>query len=90
MRSPVLAAVLALAGVYALGVGSVLFSPEGSKVAVWWPAADLSVALLILAPRRWRLVLTAGIVLAGAAANYTARRLPLTAACAGRAPACQG
>ena len=74
LKAPVLSALLALVGVYLLGVGAVLFSPEGSKVAVWWPAAGLSVALLVLSPRRRWGLLTAGVVLFSALANFTAGR----------------
>lgn len=73
-RAPRTAALLTLLGVYLLGVGSVLFAPEGSTVAVWWPAAGLSVALLLLAPKRRRLLLALGVVLAGGLANATAGR----------------
>ncbi len=73
-RAPVPAALGALLGVYLLGVGSVLFAPAGSTVAVWWPAAGLGVAMLVLAPPRWRAVLAVGIVLASSLANYTAGR----------------
>ena len=52
--------------------GAVLFAPDGSPVATWWPAAGLSVALLALAPRRRGAVLVAaGIVVVSAAANLT-------------------
>lgn len=73
-RAPVPAALLALLGVYLLGVGSVLFAPEGSTVAVWWPAAGLSVAILLLAPRRRRWLLALGVVVASGLANLTAGR----------------
>lgn len=73
-RAPVPAALLALAGVYLLGLSAVLFAPEGSRVAVWWPAAGLSVATLLLTPRRWRWVVVLGIALSSGLANLTAGR----------------
>ncbi|HEY0776071.1 MAG TPA: MASE1 domain-containing protein, partial [Nocardioidaceae bacterium] len=78
-RAPVPAVLVALAGVYLLGVGALLFTPEGSKVAVWWPSAGLGVALLLLAPRRRRWLLAVGIVLASGLANFTTGR-PVAAA----------
>lgn len=73
-RAPVPVAALILLGVYLLGVGSVLFAPEGSTVAVWWPAAGLSVALLLVGPRRRHWLLALGVALASGLANITAGR----------------
>ncbi|HEU4812156.1 MAG TPA: hypothetical protein VFT00_08435, partial [Nocardioides sp.] len=42
-----------LAAVYLSGLGAVLFAPAGDPVATWWPAAGISVALMVLAPRHW-------------------------------------
>ena len=78
-RAPVLAGLLGLLGVYALGVGALLLTPEGSTVAVWWPAAGLGVAILVLTAPRWQWLLALGIVVATGLANYTAGREPLTA-----------
>ena len=36
---------LVLVAVYAVGLGSVVLRPADNPVAVWWPAAGLSVAL---------------------------------------------
>ena len=41
-------AVALLAAVYAAGVGAVLFRPDGSTIAIWWPAAGIAVALVAL------------------------------------------
>ena len=76
-RFPRGSVLVALTLVYVLGVSSVAFSPEGSKVAVWWPAAGVSLAMLVLAPGRWRWRLTLAIVLVSALANYSAGRTPL-------------
>jgi integral membrane sensor domain MASE1 len=77
-RAPRVSAALGLVGVYLLGLGAVLFAPPGSDVAVWWPAAGLGVAMLVLAPPRWRAWLALGIVLASALANVTAGRAVAT------------
>ncbi|MEO5653988.1 MAG: ATP-binding protein [Marmoricola sp.] len=65
---------LLLALVYLAGASSVLFRPEGSDVATWWPAAGVSVALLMLSPRRWWPWLFGGIVVASVLANLTGGR----------------
>ncbi|HSE08641.1 MAG TPA: PAS domain S-box protein [Nocardioidaceae bacterium] len=78
-QMPVLLAFLGLVGVFLLGAGSVLFAPEGSDVAVWWPAAGLGVALLVLAPSGQRWTLALGIVIASGLANFMAGRSPVTA-----------
>ncbi|MGZ4484478.1 MAG: PAS domain S-box protein [Nocardioidaceae bacterium] len=75
---PLVTVPLFLAGVYACGVTSVLFAPAGSEVALWWPAAGLSVVLLLLHPRRWWWALALGIVLVSGLANLTAGRPPVT------------
>jgi PAS domain S-box-containing protein len=63
-----------LAGVYLAGAGAVLFAPQGSPVAAWWPAAGIAVALVLLSPRSWWPGLALGIVVASAAANVTGGR----------------
>ncbi|HEU4811114.1 MAG TPA: PAS domain S-box protein, partial [Nocardioides sp.] len=63
-----------LAAVYLSGLGAVLFAPAGDPVATWWPAAGISVALMVLAPRHWWPWLAIGIVVASGAANLTAGR----------------
>ncbi|HET8961367.1 PAS domain S-box protein [Nocardioides sp.] len=69
-----LAALGALVAVYLAGTQAVHFAPEGTQVATWWPAAGISVSLLVLAGRpRWP-VLTLGIALAITAANITGGR----------------
>lgn len=88
-RVPWLVALLGLTGVYLLGLGSVLFAPEGSTVAVWWPAAGLSVALLVALPRSWMLALAVGVVVFSGLANYSAGRSPEAAAAFGIANAAE-
>src|SRR6478735_10207699 len=50
-------AVVLIAAAYAAGVGAVLFRPEASRVATWWPAAGIAVVLVAVAPKgqRWLL-----------------------------------
>jgi len=63
-----------LLGAYAAGVGAVLFAPEGSPVATFWPAAALSTAALALArPRQWP-VLVPLVLLVAVITNVTADR----------------
>ena len=63
-----------LALVYVAGISAVYFAPSSSEVATWWPAAGVSVALLVLSPRSWWPALTAGVVLSSGLANLTAGR----------------
>ena len=72
-RLPVTAGA-ALIAVYLLGAWAVYFTPESGSVALWWPAAGVSVTLLALAPRRWWPALVTGIVVASFAANVTGGR----------------
>lgn len=66
----------ALAAVFALSAASVAFSPEGSDVAAFWPAAGVGSGLLALSPvRRWPL-LAAALVVVAAAANMVSGREP--------------
>ncbi len=78
VQSPALVALIGLVGVFALGVGAVRLSPEGSEVAVWWPAAGLAVAMLLLVDRRLQWLFAVGIVVASGLAGYTAGRTPVT------------
>jgi len=63
-----------LAAVYVAGVGAVLFAPDGSPVATWWPAAGAAVALILLTPRAWWPGLGVAIAVVSAAANLTGGR----------------
>ncbi len=72
-RSLLWAAVM-LGLVYVAGVGAVLFRPENSLVAAWWPAAGVAVALVVVAPLRARPALVVGIVLVSGLANFTGGR----------------
>ena len=79
------AAALVLVGVFVLGVTAVRFAPQGSSVAVWWPAAGLAIAFLLATgpnPRRAAIVL-AGMVVTSGLANYYGGRPPLAATCFG-------
>ncbi len=67
-------AALLLALVYLAGVIAVLFRPEGSDVATWWPSAGVAVALLMLSPRRSWPWLCAGIAAASSLAGLTGGR----------------
>ena len=60
--------------VYVAGISAVYFAPSSSEVATWWPAAGVSVALLVLSPKSWWPALTAGVVLTSGLANLTAGR----------------
>jgi PAS domain S-box-containing protein len=76
-RHPLLWVTAGLAGVYVAGATAVLFAPPESEVAVWWPAAGISVAMLVLLPRGPRLVLAFGLLLISSLANFSAGRAPL-------------
>ncbi|MDE0777314.1 MAG: ATP-binding protein [Nocardioides sp.] len=66
----------ALVAVFTLSAASVAFSPEGSDVAAFWPAAGVGSGLLALSPvRRWPL-LAAALVVVTAAANLVSGREP--------------
>ena len=65
---------LLLALVYLAGVVAVLFRPEGSDVATWWPSAGAAVAVLMLSPRRWWPWLCVGIALASTLAGLSGGR----------------
>ena len=46
-------AVLFLGAVFGAGVIAIASAPDGSTIAIWWPAAGIAVALLALTPRAW-------------------------------------
>ncbi|GAA2741462.1 hypothetical protein GCM10009868_07640 [Terrabacter aerolatus] len=69
-------AVLALVGVFVLGLTSVHFALPGSTVALWWPAAGLAVSFLLATdpgPRR-SAVFVLGVLVSSGAANYVGGR----------------
>ncbi|ANH40170.1 Sensor histidine kinase TmoS [Nocardioides dokdonensis FR1436] len=70
------ATVALLVAVYAAGLASVVLRPADNPVAVWWPAAGLSVALVALTrPGRRELALVAvALVLATGLANLSGGR----------------
>ena len=63
-----------LLGAYAAGVGAVLFAPDVSPVATFWPAAAFTISLLALAPRRHWFVLVPAVFLVSVATNLTGGR----------------
>jgi hypothetical protein len=85
------AAALVLVGVFVLGATAVRFAPQGSSVAVWWPAAGLAVAfLLATGPNRRRAaIVLVGMVVSSGLANLYGGRPPLAATCFGFANAAE-
>jgi PAS domain S-box-containing protein len=77
---PLPLALVALLGVYLLGMGASFYTPEGSPTALWWPAAGLGVAIVLLAPRRSRWLPAIGVAAASALAMYTGDQGPVPAA----------
>ena len=67
-----------LAATYVVGVLSVELRPDGNPVAVWWPAAALSVLLVALCPRGVLPLVGAvgSVVVVTGLANLTAGRAP--------------
>jgi PAS domain S-box-containing protein len=63
-------AVLLLGAVFGAGVVAIVSAPDGSTIAIWWPAAGIAVTLLALTPRAWWWWLVPGLVAVTAAANY--------------------
>ncbi|MBJ7357139.1 ATP-binding protein [Nocardioides sp.] len=63
-----------LLGAYAAGVGAVLFAPEGSPVATFWPASAFTVPALALATRRRWVLLVPAVFLVSVATNLTGGR----------------
>ena len=76
---PAARAVLLGVAVFGLSLAAVVLRPEGTNVAVWWPAAAVAVAVTVLSPRRHWLVLAAVVLVSSALANYVAGRTPVTA-----------
>lgn len=72
--APALVGFLSLGGLYLLAVGSMLFAPEGTDVAAWWPVSGAAVALLVLAPRRNHWLLALGVAGATGLASFTGER----------------
>lgn len=72
-------AVLLGVAVFGLSLTAVVLRPEGTHVAVWWPAAAVAVAVTVLSPRRHWLVLAAVVLVSSALANYVGGRTPVTA-----------
>lgn len=72
-------AVVALA-VFGLGLVSVLLAPEGSPVAVWWPAAGVAVAAVATTTGRRRGLMLVAVGGASFLANLAAGRSPTSAA----------
>src|SRR6478736_4168775 len=64
--------VVLIAAAYAVGVASVLFRPEASNIATWWPAAGIAVLVVALAPKQQRWLLGVAVLVVTAAANVTA------------------
>ncbi len=60
--------------VFFLMTSSVVLAPPGSSVAAWWPAAGVSVAAVLWAPRRRLWVMALGIAATSFAANAVGGR----------------
>ncbi len=70
----------AVVAVLVLSYAAVAFAPANSPIAIWWPAAGVAGALVVLSPRsRWPL-LAGGLYLAASAGNLFAGRPLDTAA----------
>nr|WP_249776459.1 ATP-binding protein [Leifsonia sp. C5G2] len=79
---------VALVLIFATSILGVEFAPTHSSVAVWWPAAGLSVLLvLVVRTRREQVWALGAILLTTALANVVAGRPPLVAAAFGVANA---
>ena len=63
-----------LLGAYAAGVGAVLFAPEGTPVATFWPASVFTVSMLALAPRRHWVALVPAVFVVSVLTNITGGR----------------
>lgn len=68
------------AGVLVLGAAAVLLRPAGSTVAMWWPAAGVAVAAMILTPARHRAGMVGVIWMASVLGNLVGGRPWLIAA----------
>lgn len=75
---PAAGVLLALA--YVAGLNAVAFAPQADSVAAWWPAAGLSVGLLVVQPRtRWPVLAVAIVVVTGLASITAGRDVGVTA-----------
>lgn len=63
-----------LLGAYAAGVGAVLFAPDGSPVATFWPASAFTVPVLAFAPRRHWTALVPAVFTVSLLTNLTGGR----------------
>lgn len=82
-------AVLFLGAVLGAGVVAIASAPEGSTIAIWWPAAGIAVTLLALTPRLWWWLLVPGVVAVTTAANFLHDRPLDLALCLGVANAAE-
>lgn len=78
---------LAAALLFAASVGGATLAPPGTGVAVWWPAAGLSLALALLVPRDRIAAALVVVLVVTAAANAIAGRPILVALAFGLANA---
>ncbi len=62
------------AAIFALSVVGVHFAPAGSSVALWWPAAGVSVWFALINPRERRLAVFALVLVSSGLANAVAGR----------------
>jgi len=62
-----------------VGWASIALSPPGSEIAVWWPAASLTVVAAALARGNQRVLVAFGVVAVGFVANIAAGRPVLVA-----------
>ena len=72
-RFPLVRIALLLIATGVLGASSVLFTPVGSTVAAWWPASGTAAIALLLAGRRFWLVVPF-LILVGTLANLAGGR----------------
>ncbi|HEY1118329.1 MAG TPA: MASE1 domain-containing protein, partial [Acidimicrobiales bacterium] len=78
-----------MAVIFLLCAGAIRAAPAATQIAVWWPAAGVSVALLVLTrPLRWRLLAPA-LVVVTALGNLAGGRPPLVAVLFGVANAAE-
>ena len=70
---------LTLLAIFALGVASVEFAPQGAEVAAWWPVAGLSVLLAARFRGRQLWLIFAALLMVTLLANVTAGREPAVA-----------
>lgn len=77
------ATALLLVLIFALADVSVALAPAGSDVAAWWPAAGVSVALLLLVRRSWWPAVLVLMTVVSALGNLVAGRPAAVSACFG-------